>query len=59
MRSLITAPRLFTGLDRTFVDRGAVLVEGDRIVAAGRENDIGGLEAPATAWWRMHSTTMT
>ena len=46
MRSLITAPRLFTGLDRTFIDRGAVLVEGDRIVAAGRESDIGRLEGP-------------
>ena len=30
MRSLITAPRLFTGLDHTFIDRGAVLVERDR-----------------------------
>ncbi len=43
---LITAPRLFTGLDRTLIDRGAVLVEGVRIVAAGRESDIGMPDGP-------------
>ena len=46
MRSLVTAPRLFTGLDRAPIDQGAVLVEGNRIVAAGREGDIGVLEGP-------------
>ena len=46
MRSLITASRLFTGLDRAPIDQGAVLVEGDRIVAVGREGDIGMLEGP-------------
>ena len=46
MRSLITGPRLFTGLDHTFIDRGAVLVERDRIVAAGRESEIGALDGP-------------
>ena len=46
MHSLITAPRLFTGLDHTFIDRGAVLVERDRIVAAGRESEIGAPDGP-------------
>ena len=46
MHALITAPRLFTGLDRTLIDRGAVLVEGVRIVAAGRESDIGMPDGP-------------
>ena len=46
MRSLITAPRLFTGLASAPIDRGAVLVERERIVAAGRESDIGSLEGP-------------
>jgi imidazolonepropionase-like amidohydrolase len=46
MRTLITAPRLFTGLGHTLIHRGAVLVEGDRIRAAGPEAEVGRVDGP-------------
>jgi imidazolonepropionase-like amidohydrolase len=41
MYRLITAPRLFTGLDDRIIRDGAVLIEGERIVAAGSASEIG------------------
>ncbi len=46
MYTLLTAPRLFTGLDSQPIEQGAVLIEGDHIVAVGHAADIGVPDGP-------------
>ena len=41
MYTLVTAPRLFTGLDDRAIEQGAVLLENARLVAAGSAAEIG------------------
>lgn len=46
MYTLVTAPRLFTGKSARPLDNGAVLIEGNKIVAAGRAAEIGIPDGP-------------
>lgn len=46
MYRLVTAPRLFTGLNDQLIPNGAVLLEGDRVVRAGPASEIGAPDGP-------------
>jgi imidazolonepropionase-like amidohydrolase len=44
--TLLTAPRLFTGRDDAAIEQGAVLIEGERVLAAGPASEIGTPDGP-------------